>query len=67
MTNWGAHHLDIAQWGLGMDDSGPVEIAGKGDFDPEKRFEVPSAFEITYKYANGIVVECKSRIRRWHP
>ena len=26
MTNFGAHHIDIAQWGLGMDESGPVEI-----------------------------------------
>jgi predicted dehydrogenase len=60
MTNWGAHHLDIAQWALGMDDSGPTEIVGKGDFDPEKRFEVPSAFSITYKYANGVVIECQS-------
>ncbi|WP_026630818.1 Gfo/Idh/MocA family protein [Dyadobacter alkalitolerans] len=26
MTDWGAHMFDIAQWGLGMDDSGPVEL-----------------------------------------
>lgn len=60
MTNWGAHHLDITQWALGMDDTGPVEIKGTGEFDPEKRFEVPSAFSITYKYANGVVVETRS-------
>lgn len=67
MTNWGAHHLDIAQWALGMDDSGPTEIIGTGDFDPQKRFEVPSAFSITYKYANGVVVECRSPVPKVAP
>jgi predicted dehydrogenase len=58
MTNWGAHHLDIAQWGLGMDASGPVEIESMAMYDREKRYEVPSRFEILYKYANGVTIIC---------
>jgi len=58
MTNWGAHHLDITQWGLGMDETGPVEIEARADYDPQKRYEVPSWFDITYTYANGVKVVC---------
>jgi predicted dehydrogenase len=47
MTDWGAHHFDIAQWGLGMDDSGPVEI-----LPPNRDKREP----LTYKYANGVVM-----------
>ena len=58
MTNWGAHHLDIMQWGLGMDDSGPVEIEGKARYHKDGWYEVPEWCEITYKYANGVTVIC---------
>jgi predicted dehydrogenase len=57
-TNFGAHHLDIAQWGLGMDESGPVEIQARAEFDPQKRYETPSWTDIVYTYANGVKVIC---------
>ncbi|MEN6453263.1 MAG: Gfo/Idh/MocA family oxidoreductase [Prolixibacteraceae bacterium] len=45
-TDWGAHMFDIAQWGLDMDKSGPVEISPLGE---QKEF-------IQYKYANGVIM-----------
>ena len=56
MTNFGAHHIDIAQWGLGMDDSGPISTAGEATFHPEKWHEVTETCAITHTYANGVRV-----------
>jgi predicted dehydrogenase len=58
LTNWGAHHLDIAQWGLGMDASGPVAIEGKARYHKDNWFEVPEWFNLTYTYASGVVMYC---------
>jgi predicted dehydrogenase len=54
MTNWGAHHLDIAQWGLGMDDSGPTQIEGTAKYHAMKWYEVPQSCTVTYTYASGV-------------
>ncbi len=56
MTNWGAHHLDIAQWGLGMDDSGPVSVTGTATYHPDKVHEVTETCRLTHTYANGVTV-----------
>jgi len=58
MTNWGAHHLDVAQWGLGMDESGPVTVEGQAEFDSNMEYDVFKEAEIVYTYANGVRVLC---------
>jgi len=58
-TNFGAHHLDIAQWGLGMDESGPVTVEGSGVFNPDGWYETPDSTKIKYTYANGVVMNCR--------
>lgn len=45
-TDWGAHMFDIAQWGLGMDKSGPIEISPIGD----------GTEFMMFKYADGVVM-----------
>jgi predicted dehydrogenase len=62
LTDWGAHHVDIAQWGLGLEHTGPTEIEGAGQFSeiPED-FDPVAFFAGKQKIANGynVVTEFK--------
>jgi predicted dehydrogenase len=60
VTNWGAHHLDIAHWGLDMDNSGPVEIVGQGEFPQTGLFTTALKVHFEATYANGTKLICKT-------
>jgi predicted dehydrogenase len=56
MTDWGAHHFDIAQWMLGMDESGPVEIIPPDDPKKDRglRYVYASGVEILHGASGGV-------------
>jgi predicted dehydrogenase len=63
MTDWGAHHNDIMQWGLGMDAAGPLWVDGKGTpADPAGPtcYNAFPKFEVHYGYPENIEVICTS-------
>jgi len=53
VTDWGAHHNDIARWAIGLD--GPVEVEAKVVTGPiPGGYTTPSEFEATLNWANGV-------------
>ena len=64
-TNWGAHHLDIAQWGVGMDDAGPVEFLGRGEYPSDTSlFTTPTKIDFDATYSNGVKLFCANFDKR---
>ena len=61
-TNFGAHSNDIAQWGLGTDDTGPVEFENIGaEFPPSgDLFTTATKVFFRCRYANGAELVCKT-------
>ena len=55
MTDWGAHHIDIAQWGMDRDNSGPIEIDGEATWpDVPNGYNVPIRYEARMTYDDGV-------------
>ena len=54
MTDWGAHHVDIAQWGIGAEHTGPVSIEGTATHpDVENGYNTATEFLVNCKYQDG--------------
>jgi predicted dehydrogenase len=64
MTDWGAHHVDIATWAIGMDNSGPTSVEGIMAEHPvpfkdgwptvTNRYNAATKFDVKCMYPNGV-------------
>lgn len=64
ITDWGAHHVDIAQWAIGMDKTGPLTVEPisyslpvpfeKGYPKVDDCYNTPTAFMVKCMFPNGV-------------
>jgi myo-inositol 2-dehydrogenase/D-chiro-inositol 1-dehydrogenase len=53
ITNWGAHLIDIALWGMKKEYEHPVRVEGTGTFD-RGIWNTVNAFHLDYRFADGM-------------
>ncbi|HNR36006.1 MAG TPA: Gfo/Idh/MocA family oxidoreductase [Candidatus Hydrogenedentes bacterium] len=58
VTDRGAHVIDIGQLGNNSDDTGPVEVTGKGTFLKKGLFDCAVDYQFDFTYANGVRMLC---------
>ncbi|MGB9623219.1 MAG: Gfo/Idh/MocA family protein [Phycisphaerae bacterium] len=62
ITGWGAHHFDIAHWGMGTEYTGPVEVEARAEFPKSGLWDVHGPYDITARYANGVTVHVSDKL-----
>jgi len=62
LSDWGAHHVDIAHWGAGFDYTAPVEVTATGEFPNEVLFTTPATFDATARYPSGLEIRFTTKL-----
>jgi predicted dehydrogenase len=64
VTDWGGHHPDCAQWGMGTEMTGPIEIRNaKGLFPPDELWNTATEFSFEAVYENGVTMVISNKER----
>jgi predicted dehydrogenase len=66
MTDWAGHHIDIANWGAGLEHTGPVEVSGSGVYPVDGIYNVPVEYDFLCRYENGIEMRVANAARLPH-
>lgn len=62
VTDWGGHHPDCAQWGMGTEMTGPVEIRNaKGVFPPDKLWNTATEYAFEAVYEDGVTMTISNK------
>lgn len=71
MTDWGAHHVDIAAWALNLENTGPVKVEPvmarhpvpleKGMPTDDSQYNTATEFHVTATFANGAMLHIRDR------
>jgi predicted dehydrogenase len=69
MTDWGAHHVDVAAWAFGLENTGPVKVEPvmakhpvpmvKGVPQDATQYNVATEFHVTATFKNGAVLHIR--------
>ncbi|MCA9229370.1 MAG: Gfo/Idh/MocA family oxidoreductase [Planctomycetales bacterium] len=72
LTDWGAHHVDIAQWAIGMADSGPTEVElvsvnhpvefKNGMPTQDDRYNTATSFDLHCTFPNGVEMSIRDSV-----
>lgn len=71
LTDWAGHHIDIAQWGMGRERTGPVEVWGEGKYPDDGLWNTPYSYKFHCKYREGAPMTVADNHQldqgvRWH-
>ena len=54
ITNWGAHHVDIAQWAMGQELGGPFSVEAQAKFVQNDLVTVHTSYHVEMEYPGDV-------------